>query len=92
MTIEKQPVLIFYSAGQHKFHPERSLREPAFQPRNFTIHLEKGIFPAPICAMNPKDDLHARKYALRLVFDSSPYPPPEEWADKSNHSASGARV
>lgn len=92
MAIEKHPVPIFYSAGPHKFHPERALAEPAFQPKDFTICLEKGIFPTPICAKNPKDDPHARKYALQLALNSSPYPPPEEWTNESNHSASGARV
>lgn len=92
MTIERHPVPIFYSAGPHKFHPERALAEAAFQPKSFTVRLEKGVFPTPICAKNPKDDIHARKYALRLVFDSSSYPPPEEWTDESNHSASSARV
>lgn len=53
--------------------------EETFQEKTFTVHLEKGVFPTPVCAKDPKSFPDARKFGLQLVFDESPYPPPEVW-------------
>ena len=62
--------------------------EEAFQEKTFTVHLEKGVFPTPVCAKDPKSFPDARKFGLQLVFDESPYPPPEVWMPERRGLAS----
>ncbi|KAI1096563.1 hypothetical protein F5B19DRAFT_151613 [Rostrohypoxylon terebratum] len=58
---------------------ERSLVDEAFQPRLFTVRIEKGNFIEPACT-EPND----WRYELRLLFDKSPYPPRSQWKDPTN--------
>ncbi|KAI1181489.1 hypothetical protein F5B17DRAFT_425115 [Nemania serpens] len=61
---------------------EHLLSEEAFLPKTYRVRLETGVFIAP-------RDLSSReatsesvpKYAYRLTFDKSPYPPREQWKD-----------
>lgn len=58
-------------------HP-KCLLDAAFEPRTFTITMEKGNF-------SHQDEYSWRCYyakerwGFRLVFDKSPYPAPEAW-------------
>ena len=80
IKITKRPVVVFYSSDQRKVTPENTLmEEEAFQAKTFTVHMERGVFPTPVCAQDPKSFPDARKFGLQLVFDESPYPPPEVW-------------
>ncbi|PSR81351.1 hypothetical protein BD289DRAFT_393570 [Coniella lustricola] len=56
---------------------ERGLTEDAFQPKRFTITVEQGNFVEP-CYVGESSSFSSR-YAFRLVFDKSPYPPRSEW-------------
>jgi hypothetical protein len=56
---------------------EMFLSDDAFRPKLFTVRIEKGNFIAP-SGIGFKDSPRER-YALRLLFDKSPYPPREEW-------------
>lgn len=42
--ITKHPVVVSYRSDQHEETPENTLMEQTFQPRTFTVHLEKGCF------------------------------------------------
>ncbi|BCR89715.1 uncharacterized protein ACHE_50913S [Aspergillus chevalieri] len=66
--------------------------EEAFQPKTFTVHLEKGVFPTPVCAKDPKYFPYTRKFGLQLAFDESPYPPPEAWTPERRGSADSLMV
>jgi hypothetical protein len=67
---------------------EHSLLDDAFRAKSFMVRIEKGNFTEPIW-VGSKGSYRPR-YALRLLFDKSPYPPPEEWkkpegGPESNH-------
>ena len=66
--------------------------EEAFQPKTFTVHLKKGVFPTPVCAKDPKSLPYTRKLRLQLVFDESPYLPPEMWTPERRHPADSLMV
>ncbi|KAI1213100.1 uncharacterized protein F4807DRAFT_457185 [Annulohypoxylon truncatum] len=53
---------------------ERSLTDDAFQPRLFTVRIEKGNFVVPASTVSSD-----WRYELRLLFDKSPYPPRSQW-------------
>lgn len=56
---------------------ENNLTDAAFHPKLYTIRVEKGNFAEPACVeykVPPRI-----RYALRLIFDKSPYPPRSEW-------------
>jgi hypothetical protein len=59
---------------------ERSLTDEAFQPKLYTIRIERGNFIVPAYIGFPGGlygtDL---RFELRLIFDKSPYPPRSEW-------------
>lgn len=55
---------------------ESLLVEKAFQSKIYTINLEKGIFKTPYDVI---EDENTQRYALRLVWEPSPYPPRDEW-------------
>lgn len=59
-----------------KLH-DTTLAEEAFRSKMCSIRLEKGTFPV----IGVSDGL-CHWYSLHLVFDKSPYPPLEEWAQK----------
>ncbi|TVY89443.1 hypothetical protein LAWI1_G006582 [Lachnellula willkommii] len=54
------------------------LEDGAFQPRVYSIRIEKGNFMLPCFAGYDGLRLDTR-YALRLLFDRSPYPPRKDW-------------
>ncbi|KAI9811697.1 MAG: hypothetical protein M1826_003108 [Phylliscum demangeonii] len=63
---------------------ESLLTDDVFLPKTYTVRLEKGNFLAPCDAMFPEhEDQYTPRFALRLVFDQSPYPPRHEWKDPS---------
>jgi hypothetical protein len=67
---------------------EGSLSDEAFQPKSFTVRIERGNFKCPSEIgkpeiTSPKEHLdmfniHPRS-DLRILFDPSPYPPKNEW-------------
>ncbi|KAI3320493.1 hypothetical protein HD806DRAFT_506601 [Xylariaceae sp. AK1471] len=56
---------------------EKSLTDGAFRPKSFTVTIEKGNFIEPCYVGYPSSD--RPRFALRLLFDESPYPPRSEW-------------
>ena len=58
---------------------EKLLVDDAFRPKTYSVRLEKGNFLCAYDAMLPKEDEFTPRFALRLVFDKSPYPPRQEW-------------
>ena len=59
---------------------EALLVDEAFQPKRYTVKLEKGNFLCGLDAMSPnKVDEFTQRFGLRLSFDKSPYPPQQEW-------------
>lgn len=60
---------------------ESLLTEEAFLPKTYTIRLEKGNFLTPYDSKLPKEDQYTPRFALRLAFDKSPYPPRHEWKE-----------
>ncbi|KAI0839519.1 hypothetical protein F5Y06DRAFT_24223 [Hypoxylon sp. FL0890] len=59
---------------------ERSLTDDAFRPKTYTIKIEKGNFMLP-CSIGYGPSWDKPRYALRLLFDKSPYPPRSEWRE-----------
>lgn len=60
---------------------ESLLIDDAFLPKTYGIRLEEGNFLTPSDAMSPKEDKYTPRFALRLAFDKSPYPPRHEWKE-----------
>ncbi|KAI9770644.1 MAG: hypothetical protein M1839_003093 [Geoglossum umbratile] len=58
---------------------ELGLIDDAFRPKSYTIRIEKGNFTEP-CYIRFSSS-HRPRFALRLVFDESPYPPRSEWRE-----------
>jgi hypothetical protein len=60
---------------------EGSLKDEAFLPKNFDIRIERGNFSIPGHLRSNLDDgdRYDWRYAMRLAFEPSPYPPEEEW-------------
>jgi len=65
---------------------EQALTDAAFLPKNYTVRLEHGRFDDPstpwINWNSPPFWFRPDKYALRLLFDKSPFPPSEEWNEE----------
>lgn len=61
------------------------LNDEAFRPKTYTVRLEKGYFLDAYGAATLKTHSTYRvpRYALRLLFDKSPYPPEQEWNSES---------
>ena len=68
-----------WDGAQSQKSPKGILRDSAYQPKTYAICLEKGVFPTPFVADNPTQYPFTYKYALKLIFSKSPYPPPDEW-------------
>lgn len=62
---------------------ESLLIDDAFLPKTYTITLEKGFFKTPYDVI---EDEYTQRYALRLVWEPSPYPPREEWKGAQPYS------
>ncbi|KAI9742147.1 MAG: hypothetical protein M1818_004047 [Claussenomyces sp. TS43310] len=59
---------------------EALLTDDAFLPKTYTVELEKGNFREPLqSTFHPKEVDYETRYALRLTFNKSPYPPRHEW-------------
>ncbi|PYH92979.1 hypothetical protein BO71DRAFT_400135 [Aspergillus ellipticus CBS 707.79] len=57
------------------------LIDETFRPKKYNIRLEQGRFLTQFDTMH--NVRNGSQYALRLVFDPSPFPPDEEWNQKS---------
>jgi hypothetical protein len=60
---------------------EALLTDAAFRPKTYTLRLEQGSFLTPYDARPPGELPQTPRYALRLAFDTSPYPPRDEWRE-----------
>ncbi|RAL04508.1 uncharacterized protein BO80DRAFT_398782 [Aspergillus ibericus CBS 121593] len=60
---------------------EALLTDEAFRSKTYTVRLEKGAFITQHDVMYADSKWNAARYAMRLVFDKSPYPPREEWRE-----------
>ncbi|KAI1496189.1 hypothetical protein F5X99DRAFT_83935 [Biscogniauxia marginata] len=58
---------------------ELSLTDDAFRPKSYTVRIEKGNFIEPCYIGCPSSSSEKPRFALRLLFDKSPYPPRSEW-------------
>ncbi|TVY32468.1 hypothetical protein LSUB1_G008834 [Lachnellula subtilissima] len=56
---------------------ELGLTDAAFRPKSYTIRIEKGNFVEPCCIRGMSPSMP--RFALLLLFDTSPYPPRVEW-------------
>jgi len=73
---------------------EVNLTTAAFRPKAYRLQMAKGQFTADkwFCFNNLPDSAENNgdakgietRYELRVVFDNSPYPPLEEWAEQKN--------
>ncbi|KAF2140429.1 uncharacterized protein K452DRAFT_360039 [Aplosporella prunicola CBS 121167] len=78
MTITKRRLTRWKKLDELQLN-EAYLTEDAFMPKTYTICLEKGSFLTPWAESNFKKFPSAPpRYALRLKFDKSPYPPRHE--------------
>ncbi|KAI0157856.1 hypothetical protein GGR52DRAFT_564390 [Hypoxylon sp. FL1284] len=57
---------------------EHSLTDDAFRPKLFIIRIEKGNFIEPN-SIGCFPAYGKSRFAMRLLFDTSPYPPRSEW-------------
>lgn len=61
---------------------ESLLTDDAFLPKTYTVRLEEGNFLTTFAQTLPKKQLvYTPRFALRLAFDKSPYPPRHEWKE-----------
>ncbi|PYI19615.1 hypothetical protein BO99DRAFT_432524 [Aspergillus violaceofuscus CBS 115571] len=68
-----------FNGPERRLLNEDCLTEQAFQPKTFKIRLEYGQFFHQWETQRTGVPDWSYPYALRLVFDPSPYPPREEW-------------
>lgn len=61
---------------------ELSLTDDAFLPKTYTLRIERGNFSEPCYIGYPGAE--KPRFALRLIFDNSPYPPRSEWKNPEN--------
>ncbi|PWY83579.1 hypothetical protein BO70DRAFT_428847 [Aspergillus heteromorphus CBS 117.55] len=55
------------------------LTEKAFEPKMYTVRIEKGVLLTQSDRMYAVSTRDSRRFTLRLVLDKSPFPPREEW-------------
>jgi hypothetical protein len=67
---------------------ELGLTDDAFRPKSYTIRIEKGNFTEP-CHVGYSSSYTPPRFALRLLFDKSPYPPRSEWRKPEGGPDSG---
>ncbi|KAE9368312.1 hypothetical protein N431DRAFT_485870 [Stipitochalara longipes BDJ] len=58
---------------------ERGLTDDAFRPKSYNIRIEKGHFVEPSYIGVSTE--YKTRFALRLLFDRSPYPPRSQWRE-----------
>lgn len=60
---------------------EHLLKDEAFIPKIYTLKLERGAFYEPSLIRKALENIHTTPtYLYRLTFDTSPYPPEQEWS------------
>jgi len=80
LTLTKRRIPKLGTAEMHSYRINESLlTDDAFLPKTYTVRLEKGEFITSYDAMSTEEIPNASTFALRLVFDKSPYPPRDEW-------------
>lgn len=87
LTLTKRRVPLLEGPNNDRQINKYWLRDAAFMPKKYTVRLEKDTFLTPDVANDPKGFMTVRMYTLRLVFDSSPFPPPEQWKDPFSYEA-----
>ncbi|EAU92054.1 hypothetical protein CC1G_06041 [Coprinopsis cinerea okayama7 len=77
LTISKDtsPMTLVPEHRNSEIGGDRILKESGLEPKRFGVVVQRGVFQPPFWR---KD--FGTKYALRLSFDPSPYPPVEEWS------------
>lgn len=60
---------------------EDRLTDDAFRPKTYTVRLDKGNFLTTYDSNYIKEPDWVPRYALRLTFEPSPYPPRHEWKE-----------
>jgi hypothetical protein len=82
LTLTKRRIPKLGNAEMHNYKINESLlTDDAFLPKTYTVRLEKGEFITPYDAMRTEEIPNTPAFALRLVFDKSPYPPRDEWKE-----------
>ncbi|KAI0107991.1 hypothetical protein F4776DRAFT_644322 [Hypoxylon sp. NC0597] len=66
---------------------EYSLTGDAYRPKTFTVRMEKGNFMVPCFIGYSGSD--KPRFALRLLFDKSPYSPRSEWKEPERGADGG---
>jgi hypothetical protein len=80
LTLTKRRIPKIGDADMQRYRINESLlTDGAFLPKMYTIKLEKGKFLTSFDARDPVKD--SPMFAVRLVFDKSPYPSREEWKE-----------
>jgi hypothetical protein len=82
ITLTKRRTMPFQSGllQQARINEDR-LTDEAFRPKTYAIRLEKGNFITPAHAKARINTELTERFALRLAFDKSPYPPRHEWKE-----------
>lgn len=72
---------------------EQALVDAAFLPKTYTIRLENGRFDEPDVPSASWLPFSYRppQYALRLLFNQSPFPPLEEWKGNARSPAESCK-
>jgi len=92
MTLTKRRIPKLGHAEMHKYCIDESLlTDDAFQPQTYTIRLEKGNFILPHDSLLSNESKYNSRYALRLAFDKSPYPPQPMWT-KPGHGPDAMKM
>ena len=81
LTKRRTPSFSTPEAQRWKQINEALLTDDAFLPKTYTIRLEKDNFLAPVDTISQSENEFTPRYALRLAFDKSPYPPRHEWKE-----------
>jgi hypothetical protein len=84
LTLQKRRISRFNARPGMEYQiNEKLLTDAAFLPKTYMIRLEKGRFCTQYDTLKLNDGRKIApwdpRYALRLVFNVSPYPPREEW-------------
>lgn len=58
---------------------QASLSERAYRPRKFLVTIERGDFLSEECISPSGSAYYGGRYAMRIIFDQSPFPPFEAW-------------
>jgi hypothetical protein len=66
--------------------PGNKLKFDAFWPKRFIVNIESGNFVLPITRNRSEQEqakcsVYDDRYAMRLLFNESPYPPESQWKE-----------